>query len=153
LKGNAMTEQKNLAGQVPVIDGWFTWPPDPEPHLIGTRCTSCGDYFFPTVDACRNPRCMSSKVEEVKLSRRGRLYTYSINQFPAPPPYIPPDPFVPYATGVIELDKEQMKVHGQISQTADFESLNIGMEMEVVLETLYTDEEGNDVASWRFKPL
>jgi uncharacterized OB-fold protein len=148
-----MIEQSSPDKQVPVIDGWFTWPPAPEPHLIGTRCTSCGDYFFPTVDACRNPRCMSTDLEEVKLSRKGKLYTYSINHFQAPPPYVPPDPFVPYATGVIELEKEQMKVHGQISQNTDFESLRIGMEMEVVLETLYTDEQGNNVTSWRFKPV
>lgn len=148
-----MTEQENPGGKVPVIDGWFTWPPAPDPHLIGTRCTSCGDYFFPTVDACRNPRCRSTNVEEVELSRTGKLYTYSINQFPAPPPYVPPDPFIPYATGVIELEREQMKVHGQISQEADFSTLAIGMEMEVVLETLYVDDEGQHVISWRFRPV
>jgi len=139
--------------KIPAITGWFTWPPTPEPHLIGTKCRSCGDYFFPSVIACHNPRCMSTDIEEVFLSRKGRLYTYSINYFQAPPPYIPPKPFVPYGTGVITLEKEQMKVQGQISRDTDLEALKIGMEMEVVLESLYEDNEGNDIVVWKFKPV
>ncbi len=30
----------------PAIDGWHTMDMD-QPHLIGTRCTDCGTYFFP----------------------------------------------------------------------------------------------------------
>ena len=148
-----MTEVQGVSKQVPAIEGWFTWPPSKEPHLIGSHCKTCGDYFFPSVLACHNPRCMSQDVEEVLLSRNGKLYTYTINFFSAPPPYIPPDPFVPYATAVLELEKEQMKVQGQISQTADFDSLKIGMDMEIVLEPLYKDTEGNEVMVWRFKPV
>ena len=47
--------------------GWFTMPPT-EPHLIGSRCESCGDYFFPKIRACGNPRCMSADVGDVLLS-------------------------------------------------------------------------------------
>ncbi len=148
-----MNQKQKTGKQIPAIEGWFTWPATPESHLIGTRCRSCGDYFFPFVLACRNPRCMSTDLEEVLLSRKGKLFTYSVNYFPAPPPYVPPDPFVPYATSIIELEKEQMKIQGQISQEANLETLKVGMEMEVVLETLYTDNEGNDVLTWRFKPV
>jgi len=96
---------------------------------------------------------MSPDVEEVKLSRRGKLYTYTINYYPAPPPYVPPDPFVPYATTVMELEKEKMLVQGQIVTGYDLQKLKIGMEMEVVLELLYRDSDGNDVIVWKFRPL
>ncbi len=53
---------------------------------------------------------MSSDLEEVPLSRRGKLYVYTINYYQPPPPYMSPDPFVPYATAVMDLEKEKMKV-------------------------------------------
>ncbi len=148
-----MDNSSTATRQIPAIEGWFTWPPSKEPHLIGSRCNSCGDYFFPRVKNCSNPRCMSSDIEEAKLSRRGRLYTYTINYYQPPPPYVAPDPFVPYATAVMELAKEKMMVQGQIVSGYDLTQLKIGMEMEVVMELLYKDSAGNDVMAWKFKPV
>ena len=148
-----MSRQQTTGKQIPSIEGWFTWPPTKEPHLIASRCKSCGDYFFPKVKSCGNPKCMSSDLEEALLSRKGKLYTYTINYFQPPPPYVSPDPFVPYATAVMELEKEKMKIQGQIVSGYDFEKLKISMEMEVVLETLYKDSQGNDVMVWKFRPL
>ena len=139
--------------QVPAIEGWFTWPPSKEPHLIGSRCTSCGDYFFPKASTCRNPKCMSTQLEEALLSRRGKLWTYTINYFQPPAPYMPPDPFIPYATAVVELEKEKMRVEGQVVSDYDFEKLKLGMEMELVIEQLYKDKDGNEVMVWKFRPV
>lgn len=139
--------------QRPAIKGWFTWPPSEDPHLIGVRCKSCGDYFFPKVTACRNPRCMSPDLEEALLSRKGKLYTYTINYYQPPPPYMSPKPFVPYAIAIMELEKERMKIPGQIVSGYNVEKLKIGMEMEIVLEPLFTDSDGNDVMAWKFRPL
>ena len=100
-----MSEKQVLAQQRPAIEGWFTWPPSKEPSLIGSRCKSCGDYFFPKRKTCCNPKCMSSDLEEVPLSRRGKLWGYTINYYQPPPPYVSPDPFVPYATAAMELEK------------------------------------------------
>jgi len=35
----------------------------------------------------------------------------------------------------------------------DENNLKIGMEMELILDKLYEDEEGNEVMSWKFKPV
>lgn len=148
-----MNIESTISKQIPAIEGWFAWPPSKEPYLIGSRCKSCGDYFFPKGSTCHNPNCMSTELEEVPLSRRGKLYTYTINYFQPPLPYVSPDPFVPYATAVMELEKEKMKVQGQIVSGYDFEKLKIGMEMEVVVEPLYKDSQGNDVIVWKFRPL
>lgn len=139
--------------QIPAIKGWFTWPPSAEPHLIGSRCKSCGDYFFPKTVACRNPNCMSSDLEEVLLSRKGKLYTYTINYYQPPPPYVSADPFEPYAIGIMELEKEKMKVPGQITSGYEFNKLKIGMEIELVLERLFVNSQGEEVLVWKFKPL
>ena len=148
-----MSESQAVTEQIPAIEGWFTWPPSREPHLIGSQCKLCGDYFFPSVAACRNPKCMSTEVQEVQLARTGKLYTYTINYFQPPPPYASPDPFVPYATVSVELEKEKMKVQGQVVSDYDVNKLKIGMEMELVLEPLYKDSEGHEVMGWRFKPV
>ena len=138
--------------QVPAIEGWFTWPPSSKPHLLGSRCPSCGDYFFPRVQVCANPTCMNADVEDVELSRRGSLYTYAINYYPAPPPYVPADPFRPYATAVMELEEERMLILGQIASGYDLDKLTVGMELEVVLETLHESPDGDDVIVWKFRP-
>lgn len=145
--------EERLKNKIPAVEGWFTWPPSEQPHLIGSRCKRCGDYFFPKVRFCGNPKCRGSELEEALLSRKGRLYTYTINYFPAPPPYVPPDPFVPYAIAVMELERERMKIQGQIVSGYELDKLKIGMETEVVLETLYKDSTGNDVVVWKFRPV
>ena len=38
-----MSEGKTRA---PAIEGWFTMD-EASPRLLGTRCTTCGTYFFP----------------------------------------------------------------------------------------------------------
>lgn len=137
--------------QIPAVPGFFTMPPE-EPHLIGTICHTCGDYFFPRVDVCRNPYCSKTKpVEDVLLSRRGKLHSFTINHYP-PPIFHLPDPFVPYANGTIELP-EGIRVTSMIGTGFDQDSLKIGMEMEMIVDTLYVDNEGNDVVSWRFLPV
>ena len=90
-----MSEPKSADKQIPAIDGWFTWPPSNAPHLIGSRCKSCGDYFFPKIKTCRNPKCMSNDMEEALLSRKGKLWTYTINYFKAPPPFVSSEPLFP----------------------------------------------------------
>ena len=32
--------------RTPAIEGWMRVDPD-DPRLLGTRCRSCGNYFFP----------------------------------------------------------------------------------------------------------
>jgi uncharacterized protein len=138
--------------QIPCLDGWFTMPPL-EPRLIGNRCQSCGHYFFPKAKTCRNPLCKKSKpLEEVKLSRRGKLFAYTVNHYPPPPPYHAPVPFVPFGVVSVALP-EGIKVGGQVPRNVDISTLKVGMEMETVREALYKDDQGNEVLSWMFRPV
>ena len=107
---------------------WFTWPSD-APQLIGSRCRSCGDYFFPGALKCRNPNCRSEDVEEVLFSRRGKLWSYIIQVYAPPPPYRAPEPFVPFGIAQVDLP-EGIRINGQIASGCTLESLKIGMEME-----------------------
>ena len=75
---------QDYSAQVPVAEGVFTWPAD-EPQLIGSRCADCGMVTFPTQDSC--PRCASTAMEEELLARQGRLWAWTTQEFPPPPPY------------------------------------------------------------------
>jgi uncharacterized OB-fold protein len=136
----------------PAAPGWFTLE-DAAPHLIGTRCTACGTYFFPKETYfCRNPACASSALEEVQLSRRGRLWSYTNNCYAPPPPFVASDPFHPYAVAAVELEKERMVVLGQVEAGWDASQLEVGMEMELTVGTLYENAE-REVVIWKWRPI
>jgi hypothetical protein len=137
---------------VAAIDGWFTVD-EATPHLLGTRCKKCGTYFFPRERTfCRNPGCGGTELEQVKLSDRGKLWSFTDNHYAPPAPYISPDPFVPYAVAAVELAAEKMVVLGQVAEGYGVASLKAGLEMKLVLETLFEDDENRYVV-WKWQPI
>ena len=134
---------------VPAVEGFLTWQSG-KPYLIGGRCKSCKTYYFPRLAGCSNPNCKGGEVEEVLLSRRGTLWTYTIQHYAPPLPFRAPDPFVPYGIGLVELP-EGIRVVGMLTD-CDTDNLKIGMPMEMTAEKIYEDEHGNDVVTWKFRP-
>jgi len=136
--------------RVAAIEGWYTL--EPQPHLIGSRCRACGTYFFPRLSSfCRNPACEGNAFDEVKLSRTGRIWSYTNACYPPPPPFVAAQPFVPFAIAAVELEAERMIVLGQVAAGIDVSQLKVGMPVELVLETLYS-EGGQDKLVWKWKP-
>ena len=135
----------------PAIEGWFTT--GPEPALAGTRCTSCATVFFPPADGfCRNPGCDGEEFEVTELARRGTVWSYTDAQYQPPAPYVAPsDPFEPFALAAVELP-EGLVVLGQVAQGYGVADLRVGAEVELVVETLYSDDTG-DRTIWRWKPV
>jgi uncharacterized OB-fold protein len=135
----------------PAVEGWFTT--GAEPALLGSRCTSCGTVFFPRVeDFCRNPACSGDAFEELPLSRRGRVWSYTDAQYQPPPPYIPAsDPYVPFALAAVELP-EGLVVLGQVAEGFGVADLTVGTEVELVVAPLYTDDSGERMI-WRWRPV
>lgn len=144
--------EKKTEKSTPVIEGWFTMDLE-APHLIGTRCASCGDYFFPKTPSCRNPNCRGQDIEEVYLGRQGKLWSFTINYYQPPAPFVGPEPFSPYGICVVELPQERMMIAGQVAAGCDFGKLKIGMDMELIIEKLYADREENEFMVWKWKPL
>jgi uncharacterized OB-fold protein len=138
--------------RVPAIDGWFSLDPD-NPQLLGTRCADCGTVFFPKETTfCRNPECTGSTLEEVPLSSRGRLWSFTNNCYPPPAPYVAPDPFEPYAIAAVELEEEKMVILGQVVAGVEVADLEAGMEMEVVVDKLYEDDD-HEFMVWKWRPV
>lgn len=134
----------------PAIENLFTWPSE-EPALIGSRCKDCGTYFFPKFHTNHKPTCISRETEEVLFSRKGELISYTIIHYPPSPPFVNPDPFVPFAVGLVKLP-EGIMVLGILTGFS-LEKIKTHMEVELVIGTLYTDENGDEALGWKFQPV
>ena len=138
--------------RVPAVEGWFTMD-EHDPHLVGARGAESGSYFFPKALAVSaNPAAPFEAREDVPLSRRGRIWSYTTNHYKPPAPYVSPDPFVPYTVVAVELETEQMVVLGPLATGADPSHLRVGMEVELVLGPLYSDDE-HEYVIWQWAPL
>ena len=133
--------------QIPVAEGLFYIPssPDEKPHLIGSRCRECGEVFFPATDMCAN--CCVMNMEKIALSRRGKLDTFTdvnyAQQWSKEP--------VPYCVGAVDLP-DGVRINSVLVDCAVGE-LHRGKEVELVLAKLYEDENGNDVITFKFRPV
>ncbi len=83
--------------RVAAIEGWFTL--DDEPHLLGTRCTQSGTYYFPPeTTMSRAPGFADSELVPVELSRTGKIWSFTNAGYQPPEPYVPvTDPYEPFA--------------------------------------------------------
>ncbi|MGW3035328.1 Zn-ribbon domain-containing OB-fold protein [Streptomyces sp. NPDC001178] len=136
-----------------MVDGWFTGDGDGF-RLLGTRCASCGSVFFPREDThCRNPGCAGGALEEVPLSRGGRIWSYTDSRYRPPSPYVtdPELPWEPYALIAVELESERIVVLGQAAPGVTVADLTVGMEVEAVPGVLHDD--GETVwTTWHWRP-
>jgi uncharacterized OB-fold protein len=91
-------------------------------------------------------------MAEHLLSRRGRLWAWTTQEFPPPtPPYAGPAgaAFVPYGIGYVEL-ADGVRVETRLTTR---EGLGVGIEMELVLVPFRTDDHGNEVVTFAFRPV
>ena len=136
-------------GRVPIDAGLFAGSLE-SPRLRGSRCGACGETTFPAQRGC--PSCTAQGCDEVELSPRGTLYTWTIQRFPPPVPYAgDTENFVPYAVGYIELP-EGVRVESRLTES-DASRLAIGMQMELAIEPFAVDDEGREVVTFAFAPV
>ena len=133
--------------KIPLKEGLFTLPSSAEesPRLIGSRCRSCGEVFFPKRVFCRN--CLKPDLEEITLSPKGKLLSHTtVRQ--APPGYLGE---TPYILGKVELPEGE-HILTQIDECNE-DNLEIGMEMELVVDSIGKDAAGNEVLMYKFRPV
>lgn len=116
------------------------------PQLIGIKCNRCGEVIFPHQTIC--PNCSSPDVQELLIGPRGKLYSFTVIYQPAPIGYKGP---VPYGVVKVEMP-EGLRITGP-STINDPAQFKIGMKMELVIDKMFTDANGNDVVGFKFKPV
>ncbi len=132
----------------PVAEGLFAETAD-GPRLLGSKCTSCDTPYFPKAAICHSPDCTDSKLEDAKFGPHGKLWSYTVQYYPPPPPAKYDEPFEPYALGLIDLP-EGLRVLARVS-TDDVESVTVGADVELVIEKLFTNLEGIEVTTFKFR--
>lgn len=106
-----------------------------------TKCQDCGDWNWIPYPGCRS--CLSQNLEWEPVSGKGTLMTFSVVH--RGPPTFGSDP---YGVALVELEEKprSIVVLANIVET-DFETLEIGMPMEMVFE----DIPGEDITMYRFR--
>jgi len=115
-------------------------------YLIGSKCKICNYTTFPRKTVC--VRCRrDDTMEELKLGPRGTLENYAVMR--VGPPDFPP----PYMLGYVRM-KEGPIIFTQITGCGtEDDALEIGAEMELVIEPIKKDLQGNNLIGWKFRPL
>jgi hypothetical protein len=147
-----MSKETSETGPVPIAEGFFELPSSSfeKPRLVGNRCRFCGETFFPSRVCCR--RCSSQDMEEVRFNPVGKLYSFTSMKVKSPHLMVP----VPYMVGVVELEGgERVKT---LLTDCDQSSLEVGMDMELVIESIGKTVEpirnipvGTEVLAWKFR--
>jgi len=136
--------QKALAPEI------STWPDD-KPQLRGSQCRTCDATTFPIQQRC--PKCSGADMADILLPRTGTLIAWTTQGFAPGPPYRGPvgKDFVPFGVGLVQLD-DIVRVEGRLTES-DPAKLQFGMQVELTMVPLATDDEGNDVLTFAFQPL
>jgi uncharacterized OB-fold protein len=93
--------------------------------FMTTKCKQCGKKYYPPRLDC--PHCFSSDVEWVEVNEKGKLLTYSVINY-GPLGF---EEEAPYTLGIVEF-KDGLRVLSRISKKISPDTINIGMELQVV---------------------
>ncbi len=130
---------------IPLLpSGWETV--NGRPYLAGTKCGACGAAFFPPLRIC--PYCLTDEsVQKARLGNTGRLYAYTIIHVSSKE-FNPP-----YLFGYVILDPENIRIPALLTGIGDYNELKTGMKMEMIIEKLRDDDQGNELITYKFKPV
>ncbi|MFQ6065277.1 MAG: Zn-ribbon domain-containing OB-fold protein [Candidatus Bathyarchaeia archaeon] len=92
-------------------------------RIMGIRCKKCGRLYFPPRADCAD--CLSSDIEWIPLSGRGKLITYTTAHF-APAGFE-----APYTLALAELE-EGVRVFTRVSREIKEDEIKIGMNVRLV---------------------
>ncbi len=136
--------------RVPLKAGYFTIPEDPKepPRLLGSKCNTCGEHYFPKRAICAKASCLSEDVVDADLGPRGTLYSYTFVHLPL---------FGSsnmehaegYGVGQVDLTQGPRVQLPLAGKQGDFK---IGQTMEAELDVM-REEAGSDVVIVRFRPV
>ncbi|MCC6917872.1 MAG: OB-fold domain-containing protein [Alphaproteobacteria bacterium] len=122
-----MTAHKRRA-PVPTPETAEFWAGTKKGELRLQRCTACAHVYFPARPFC--PACASRDVAWFTASGKGTLYSYVINERPAP------GFTAPYSIAVVALDEGPRMMTNIVECPQTPEALVLDMPVEIVFEQL-----------------
>lgn len=109
-------------------------------ELLLQKCQECGHYRYPPGETC--PSCLSDKLEWVKVSGRGSVYTWTVFHRAYHPAY---KDDIPYAVVAVELEEGPRMITNLVN--CRIEDIKMGMPVEVAF-----DDVTEEVSLPKFRP-
>lgn len=130
-----------ISKRIAIKEGIFTDEAQ-RSSLLANKCSKCGQIFFPKSSLCLS--CFSDSLNDLKLSRIGKLYSFTVGS-------IPSQRFsAPYAVGYIDMP-EGVRLFAPLI-IIENKPFKIGMDMEVTIETLWSEGD-TEITGYKFKPI
>lgn len=133
-----------MSSSRPITPALYDVGPD-GPRLLAGRCVDCARLHFPATDTC--PYCGVAGAAVVAVGERGTLWLWTVVAS-RPPGYRGP---LPYGFGVVELDDVELRVVTRLTET-HLDRLHEGLRMRLVVEPLFSDDDGVEVTSYAYRP-
>ena len=133
---------------IPVQEGLFDFPPHrgQHPALLANSCRNCSQCFFPKRTLC--PNCFEQgQLEDIVLDTKGVIYAVTVVHLSSPSGIK-----APYAYGYVDIPANKIRILAPFTGESP-NSFHAGMEVELVLEPIRTDSEGQHIIGYKFKPV
>lgn len=121
--------------------------PGEKAYLSGVKCNSCGAVYFGKRMACG--KCFAvENFDEIRFGDRGTLRAFTIVFQTAP------GIEVPFIAAVVDLPEGtacRCNIGG-VEPDGEKVAALLGKELEMYTEKVKTDQEGNDVIAFKFRP-
>ena len=122
----------------------------PKPHLVASKCGNCGALFFDVKRMACSKCGTAGNFSQVPLSDKGTVWVFSVihQSFPGiKTPYVTaivdlPDG-VSVKSNLVDVDPEELEKNPQ---------KGFGMPVELVVNQVATDRQGNAVMAFQFRP-
>jgi uncharacterized OB-fold protein len=122
-----MTNTEQLSPRVAIREDLLSYPLTDlaQVRLVGSACEHCREVFFGKASVCAN--CGAPDPQARPLSDRGTLWTYTVIRHKPPGDYKGPEPFVPFAIGLVQIP-DGLRVLAPIA--CDLRELRIGLPLQ-----------------------
>jgi uncharacterized OB-fold protein len=138
-----MAETSNFPPPIPDFDAQEFWDGCNRGELMMQRCTDCARFRWIPQPMC--PNCNSLQRKWVKVSGRGKVYSYTIITHPVHPAAASR---VPYNVAQVQLDEDPNLILVTNLVGLSNEDIRVDMPVEVVFE-----EHEAGVKLPKFKPV
>jgi len=142
-RGNKMQLDE---GEILLREGLIKFPSTPgeKPHIIARKCKKCSDIAFPGKERCG--KCDSTEMEEVLLSNKGKIYSYTIVMQTIP------GYEVPNIVAVVKMPEDDTLMIMTQIKDCSIQEVRCGMEVETIIADLFTKTNGQRVVGYAFRP-
>jgi hypothetical protein len=146
-KGAVKTANNNKMDWIAVHPGLFDYPVKKKNKAVlkASRCSRCGETFFPERSYCRY--CLDeSQITNITLASRGLIHASTIVYVDAPSGIK-----APYAIGYVDIPENGVRIFA-LFDSCDRELLAPGREVELLIGPISMDTDGKKIIGYKFAP-